>query len=222
LKPSRVSSRDGGGYAEELSGRDQRRPDFKLTAGLRFGDELDAPVLELAGLGVFLEGHAHRGILRVLVFVVEGLLLVDNRVLKKVLILAAALALAACSVDYGQTRSSFQLKVAGKTLEEAKEAAGKPAREEPRGADEVVLIYSGMNSIPQYSSCPLFASFLKVTSTAASLAFMFSLSKVFFSYTSTVSPVERVSWRTGFPAVAIASSRVLPETLSWNELRVWP
>ena len=61
--------------------------------------------------------------------------------LKKALLLAAALALAACSVDYGQTRSSFQLKVAGKTLEEAKEAAGKPAREEPRGADEVVLIY---------------------------------------------------------------------------------
>jgi hypothetical protein len=57
-------------------------------------------------------------------------------VLNRALILAAALTLAACSVDYGQTRSSFQGKVAGKTLEEAKEAAGKPAREEQRGADE--------------------------------------------------------------------------------------
>ena len=54
---------------------------------------------------------------------------------------AVVLALAACSVDYGQTRSSFQLKVAGKSLEEAKDAAGKPAREEPRGADEMVLVY---------------------------------------------------------------------------------
>jgi hypothetical protein len=44
-------------------------------------------------------------------------------VLNRALILAAALTLAACSVDYGQTRSSFQGKVAGKTLEEAKEAA---------------------------------------------------------------------------------------------------
>jgi hypothetical protein len=61
--------------------------------------------------------------------------------LKKALIFAAALAVAACSVDYGQTRSSFQLKVAGKSLEEAREAAGKPAREEQRGADEVVLVY---------------------------------------------------------------------------------
>jgi hypothetical protein len=43
---------------------------------------------------------------------------------------AAAVALAACSVDYGQTRSSFQLKV-----------AGKPAREESRGPDEKVLVY---------------------------------------------------------------------------------
>jgi hypothetical protein len=60
---------------------------------------------------------------------------------RKAWLLAAALALSACSVDYGQTRSSFQLKVAGKTLEEAKEAAGKPAREEQRGADEMVLIY---------------------------------------------------------------------------------
>jgi hypothetical protein len=62
-------------------------------------------------------------------------------VLKKALILAATVALAACSVEYGQTRSSFQSKVAGKTLEEARESAGKPAREEQRGADEVVLIY---------------------------------------------------------------------------------
>jgi hypothetical protein len=38
--------------------------------------------------------------------------------------------LAACA--YGQSRSSFQLKVAGKTLEEAREAAGKPVREEQR------------------------------------------------------------------------------------------
>jgi len=60
---------------------------------------------------------------------------------KKILILAAALALAACSVDYGQTRSSFQLKVAGKTLEEAVDAAGKPTREENRGPDEKVLVY---------------------------------------------------------------------------------
>ena len=59
---------------------------------------------------------------------------------RKAWLLAAALALCACSVDYGQTPSSFQGKVAGKTLEEAKEAAGKPAREKQRGADEVVLI----------------------------------------------------------------------------------
>ena len=59
----------------------------------------------------------------------------------KILILAAALALAACSVDYGQTRSSFQLKVAGKSLEDAVSAAGKPAREENRGPDEKVLVY---------------------------------------------------------------------------------
>jgi hypothetical protein len=56
-----------------------------------------------------------------------------------VLALAAALFLAAC--EYGQSRSSFQLKVAGKTLEEARDAAGKPAREEQRSPDEVVLIY---------------------------------------------------------------------------------
>lgn len=60
---------------------------------------------------------------------------------KTALIFAAALALAACSVDYGQTRSSFQLKVAGKSLEEAVDAAGKPTREENRGADEKILIY---------------------------------------------------------------------------------
>lgn len=47
--------------------------------------------------------------------------------------------LAAC--EYGQSRSSFQLKVAGKTLEEAREAAGKPVHEEQRSADEVVLVY---------------------------------------------------------------------------------
>jgi hypothetical protein len=59
--------------------------------------------------------------------------------LRTALILAAAFALAAC--EYGQSRSSFQMKVAGKTLEEAREAAGKPVREEQRGPDEVVLIY---------------------------------------------------------------------------------
>jgi|SRR5687767_2593263 hypothetical protein len=61
--------------------------------------------------------------------------------LKPLLILAAALSLAACSVDYGQTRSSFQLKVAGKSLEDAVSAAGKPTREENRGNDEKVLVY---------------------------------------------------------------------------------
>jgi hypothetical protein len=59
----------------------------------------------------------------------------------KTFLLAAAVSLAACSVDYGQTRSSFQLKVAGKSLEEAVDAAGKPAREEARGPDEKVLVY---------------------------------------------------------------------------------
>jgi len=53
--------------------------------------------------------------------------------------LLAILALAAC--DYGQTRSSFQLKVAGKTLEEAIESAGRPAREETRATGETVLVY---------------------------------------------------------------------------------
>jgi hypothetical protein len=61
--------------------------------------------------------------------------------MKKTLLLAAALALAACSVDYGQTRSSFQGKVAGKSLEEAVSSAGKPTREENRGPDEKVLVY---------------------------------------------------------------------------------
>lgn len=55
------------------------------------------------------------------------------------LIAIVMLALAGC--DYGQTRSSFQLNVAGKSLEEAREAAGKPLREEKRGDDEVVLVY---------------------------------------------------------------------------------
>jgi hypothetical protein len=59
----------------------------------------------------------------------------------KTILLVTALALAACSVDYGQTRSSFQLKVAGKSLDEAVSNAGKPAREESRGADEKVLVY---------------------------------------------------------------------------------
>ena len=61
--------------------------------------------------------------------------------LRRFLIVALTLALAACSVDYGQTRSSFQLKVAGKSLEEAVSSAGKPTREENRGADEKVLVY---------------------------------------------------------------------------------
>ena len=61
--------------------------------------------------------------------------------LRTLVLLAATFAFAACSVDYGQTRSSFQLKVAGKSLEEAVSAAGKPTREENRGADEKVLVY---------------------------------------------------------------------------------
>ena len=61
--------------------------------------------------------------------------------MKKVLLMAAVVALAACSVDYGQTRSSFQLKVAGKSLEEAVGSAGKPTREESRGPDERILVY---------------------------------------------------------------------------------
>lgn len=60
--------------------------------------------------------------------------------MRRLLLTVAAVAmLAAC--EYGQSRSSFQLKVAGKTLEEAREAAGKPVREEKRGDDEVVLVY---------------------------------------------------------------------------------
>lgn len=58
---------------------------------------------------------------------------------KTILLAVAALALAAC--DYGQTRSSFQLKVAGKTLDEAIAAAGKPARQEARATGETVLVY---------------------------------------------------------------------------------
>jgi hypothetical protein len=51
----------------------------------------------------------------------------------------ATLALAAC--EYGQTRSSFQLKVAGKTFDEAVSAAGKPVRQESRSTGETVLVY---------------------------------------------------------------------------------
>jgi hypothetical protein len=58
---------------------------------------------------------------------------------KTILLAVAALALAAC--DYGQTRSSFQIKVAGKTLDEAIAAAGKPARQEARAPGETVLVY---------------------------------------------------------------------------------
>jgi hypothetical protein len=56
-----------------------------------------------------------------------------------ILIAIAALALAGC--DYGQTRSSFQLKVAGKTVDEAIDTAGKPARRESRSPEETVLVY---------------------------------------------------------------------------------
>lgn len=60
--------------------------------------------------------------------------------MKKTLLIAfAALALAGC--DYGQTRSSFQLKVAGKTLDEAVSAAGAPATREQRATGELVLVY---------------------------------------------------------------------------------
>ena len=55
-----------------------------------------------------------------------------------VLAVAAVALLAAC--DYGQSRSSFQFKVAGKTLEKPG-TASKPVREEKRGDDEVVLVY---------------------------------------------------------------------------------
>jgi hypothetical protein len=58
---------------------------------------------------------------------------------RSILLVIATLALAAC--DYGQTRSSFQHKVAGKTLDEAMSSAGKPARQENRSAEETVLIY---------------------------------------------------------------------------------
>jgi hypothetical protein len=54
-------------------------------------------------------------------------------------LLLTALALFAC--DYGQTRSSFQSKVAGKSLDEAISSAGKPARQETRTSGEVVLVY---------------------------------------------------------------------------------
>jgi hypothetical protein len=73
-------------------------------------------------------------------------------------IAAAALAASpiACSVDYGQTRSSFQTKSREKTLEEPRDAAGKPAREEQRGADEMVLqdpsgklVYTGIDFVPE-------------------------------------------------------------------------
>src|SRR5687767_7143126 len=60
--------------------------------------------------------------------------------MKRTILLAiATLALAAC--DYGQTRSSFQHKVAGKTLDEAISSVGKPAREETRSTGETVLVY---------------------------------------------------------------------------------
>jgi hypothetical protein len=58
---------------------------------------------------------------------------------RSILLAIATLALAAC--DYGQTRSSFQHKVAGKTLDEAIYSVGKPAREEARSTGETVLVY---------------------------------------------------------------------------------
>ena len=57
----------------------------------------------------------------------------------RTVLLLTALALSAC--DYGQTRSSFQLKVASKSLEEAISSAGTPAREETRSTGEKVLVY---------------------------------------------------------------------------------
>jgi hypothetical protein len=60
--------------------------------------------------------------------------------MKKTIVLAiATLTLAAC--DYGQTRSSYQFKVAGKTLDEAVATAGKPVRQETRSSGETVLVY---------------------------------------------------------------------------------
>jgi hypothetical protein len=58
---------------------------------------------------------------------------------KAILLTVASLALVGC--DYGQTRSSFQLKVAGRTLDEAISAAGKPARQEARASGDTVLVY---------------------------------------------------------------------------------
>jgi hypothetical protein len=58
---------------------------------------------------------------------------------RSILLAIATLALAAC--DYGQTRSSFQHKVAGKTLDEAISSVGKPVRQETRSTGETVLVY---------------------------------------------------------------------------------
>ena len=58
---------------------------------------------------------------------------------RSILLAIATFALAAS--DYGQTRSSFQHKVAGKTLDEAISSVGKPAREEARSTGETVLVY---------------------------------------------------------------------------------
>jgi hypothetical protein len=65
--------------------------------------------------------------------------ILEDAMKRTLLIAVAALALAAC--DYGQTRSSFQIKVAGKTLEDAVAAVGKPARQESRSPEEAVLVY---------------------------------------------------------------------------------
>ena len=60
--------------------------------------------------------------------------------MKTTLIVAlAALALAGC--EYGQTRTSFQLKDTGNTMAEAVSAAGKPVRQETRSTGETVLVY---------------------------------------------------------------------------------
>jgi hypothetical protein len=58
---------------------------------------------------------------------------------RTLVLILACLALGAC--EYGYTRSSFQLKVVGKTLEEAISAAGTPARQETRATGETVLVY---------------------------------------------------------------------------------
>ena len=61
----------------------------------------------------------------------------------RLLVIAAACAAlaTACSTEYGQTRGTFQFKVAGKTLDDAISDAGKPARTIEISASERVLVY---------------------------------------------------------------------------------